>query len=235
LRTWLALLLCAAAPAPAPSEEYRDLFNGKDLDGWVVEGPKADKNRNPMWGVQEGKIVCLGRGFGFLRYDRQKFGDFALRVEYRFLPPSPTNPRGNSGLGIRTIPFDPKKSGLTRPSYAAYEIQLLDDAGKPPNAHGSGSLYRYQAPTANPVKPAPAWNTVEVECVGPRIRIIMNGEKILDVDQNTIPDTKNKPAKAPAPKDKALSGYISLQSHTGQVEFRKVQVREIKGNGGKRP
>jgi hypothetical protein len=188
-----------------------------------------------MWGVREGRIVCLGRGFGFLRYGRQKFGDFALRVEYRFLPPSKTNPRGNSGLGIRTIPFDPKQSSLTRPSYAAYEIQLLDDAGKPPSAHGSGSLYRYQAPTANPVKAAPAWNVVEVECVGPRIKVTMNGEKILDVDQNTVPDTKNKPAKAPAPKDKALSGYVSLQSHTGQVEFRKVQVREIKGDGGKRP
>jgi hypothetical protein len=189
-----------------------------------------------MWSVQEGRIVCLGKeGLSFLRYDRQQFGDFVLRVEYRFTPPSDTIPRGNSGLGIRTIPYNPKQSSLTRPSYAAYEVQLLDDAGNPPSIHGSGSLYRYQAPTANPVKAAPAWNVVEVECVGPRIKVTMNGEKVLDVDQNTIPDTKNKPTKAPAPKDKALSGYVCLQSHTGKAEFRKVQIREIKGNDTKRP
>jgi hypothetical protein len=229
-RTWLVCCLCLAVPAWAGAGEYRDLFNGKDLDGWVVEGPKADKNGNPNWSVQDGNIVCLGAGFGFLRYDREKFGDFALRVEYRFAPAANPKQSGNSGVGIRTIPFDRKQSALTRPSYAAYEVQLLDDAGKPADIHGSGSLYRYLAPTANPVKPAPEWNMVEVECVGPRIRVTMNGEKILDADQTTIPDLKDKdkPAKAPAPKDKPLSGYVCVQSHTGKVEFRKVQIREIK-------
>lgn len=208
------------------TESYRDLFNGKDLDGWMVEGPKADKEGNALWSVQDGLIVCLGKGYGFLRHERQ-FRDFALCVEYRFAPQSKTNPRGNSGLGIRTVAYDPKRTELTRPSYAAYEIQLLDDAGKPANAHGSGSLYRYLAPSANPVKPAPEWNTIEVECVGPRIKITINGQKVVDADQTSIPDTKDKPAAAPAPKDKPLEGYVSLQSHSGRVEFRKVQVREI--------
>ena len=229
LITLAGLGLCAGPAAT----DYRDLFNGKNLDGWVVEGPKADKQGNPMWAVEDGTIVCLGKGFGFLRYDRQEFGDFAFKVEYRFLPPSKTNARGNSGLGIRTIPFDPKQSTLTRPSYASFEIQLLDDAGKPPSAHGTASLYRYVGPTANVVKPAPEWNTIEVECVGPRIRITMNGEKILDADQTALPDLKGKPAKVAAPKDKPLRGYLALQSHSGRVEFRKVQVREIDGKGSR--
>jgi hypothetical protein len=166
--------------------------------------------------------------FGFLRYDRQKFDDFTLRVEYRFAPTTKPKERGNSGLGIRTGPFDAKKSQLTRPSFAAYEIQLLDDAGKPPDANGSGSLYRYAGPTANRVKPAPEWNAVEVECVGPRIRVRMNGQLVLDADQTQLADISKKPAGAPAPKDKPLSGFVALQSHSGQVEFRKVQVREIR-------
>lgn len=206
---------------------YRDLFNGKDLDGWVVEGPKADKEGNPLWTVEDGIIVCLGKGFGFLRHERQPFRDFALRVEYRFAPQSKTNPRGNSGLGIRTVPYDPKRTELTRPSYASYEIQLLDDAGKPANNHGSGSLYRYLGPAQNVVRPAPEWNTIEVECLGPRIQITINGLKVVDADQNEVPDTKEKPAAAPAPKDKPLDGFICLQSHSGRVEFRKVQVREL--------
>jgi hypothetical protein len=56
----------------------------------------------------------------------------------------------------------------------------------------------------------------------------MNDQKVLDADQTKIPDLKDKPAKVAAPKDKPLRGYISLQSHSGKVEFRKVQVREIK-------
>jgi hypothetical protein len=131
--------------------------------------------------------------------------------------------------------FEAKKSQATRASFAAYEIQLLDDAGKPPSEHGSGSLYRYAAPKANPVKPAPEWNVVEVECVGPRIKVTMNGQMILDADQAKLADLPKKPsgaAAAPAPKDKPLSGYVALQSHSGQVEFRKVQVREIDRESG---
>src|SRR4051794_1129995 len=117
----LALLLTVAPAAQA--DKFRDLFDGKSLDGWVVEGPAATKDGRPMWSVEDGRIVCLGKAFGFLRHDRQEFGDFTLRVEYRFTPPSADNRRGNSGLGIRTGPFDPKRSWETRPSYAAFEVQ----------------------------------------------------------------------------------------------------------------
>src|SRR5581483_1005435 len=175
-RVCLGSVLLLALAASALADEYRDLFNGKDLDGWTVEGPRADKQGNTMWTVRDGNIVCLGKGFGFLRYDREKFGNFALRIEYRFAP----NQKGNSGVGIRTAPFDPKQSRQTRPSFAAYEIQLQDDAGEPATVHSTGSLYRYAAPTANPSKPAPEWNTIDIECHGPRIQVSLNGQKILD-------------------------------------------------------
>lgn len=229
LRFYLLPLVFVVLTQTARSDgEFRDLFDGKSLQGWVVEGPDKDKEGKPMWSVEEGKIACLGKGFGFLRYDRQQFGDFTLRVEYRFAPPAKENQRGNSGLGIRTIPFNAKKSSQTRPSYAAFEVQLLDDAGKPPSAHSTGSLYRYKGPTANPTRPAPEWNTIEVTCAGPKISIRLNGETILNADQTEIPDLKDKPAGVAAPKDKPLKGSIALQSHSGRVEFRKVQIRENK-------
>lgn len=220
----LAFLLTLASAAPGG--EFRDLFDGESLDGWVVEGPAVDKAGQPMWSVEDGRIVCLGSGFGFLRYDRQEFVDFSLRAEYRFETPSTNNPRGNSGLGIRTGKFDPKRSRETRPSFAAYEVQLLDDAGSPPSEHGTASLYRYKGPTANPTRPAPEWNTIEVTCAGPRITVRLNGQTVLEADQTELPDLKNKPAGVPAPKDKPRKGYVALQSHSGRVEFRKVQIRE---------
>lgn len=217
------MLLVLTLAQAAPTGEFRDLFDGKSLDGWVVEGPAVDQAGRPMWSIEGGRIVCLGKGFGFLRYDRREFGDFTLRVEYRF---AAGNPPGNSGIGIRTGRFDPKRSRETRPSYAAFEVQLLDDAGVPPSEHGTGSLYRYKGPTANPTRPAPEWNTIEVTCRGSRIAIRLNGETILEADQSGLPDVKSRPAGAPAPKDKPRRGYVALQSHSGRVEFRKVQLRE---------
>jgi hypothetical protein len=216
----VALVLGAAAPLHA--DEVRQLFNGKDLSGWVIDGPteykdKATGQTLPLWTVRDGKIVTAGRGFGFLRHDREQFADFKLHVEYRM------SKNANSGIGIRTGKFDPKKSAVTRPSYFSYEVQLLDDAGKKADKHGSGSLYRYVAPKVNAVKPSPEWNTVEIECRGPRIRIAMNGHEVLDVDQTTIPEIKNKP----------LKGYVCLQSHTNQVEFRKVWIEPIQSTEAK--
>jgi hypothetical protein len=210
-----ALLLISAAPA----EEARELFNGKDLTGWVAEGVTEYKDEGgrtqPVWSVRDGLLGCAGKGFGFLRYAEQEFGDFAFHVEYRMAP------RCNSGIGIRTVPFTASQSRATRPSFACYEIQLLDDSGKPPTKHSSGSLYRYVAPTANPVRPAPEWNTLAVECVGPRIRVSINGQKVIDVDQGTIAELKDKP----------LKGYVCLQNHGHKIDFRNIRIRAIKAAG----
>jgi hypothetical protein len=228
-RPWFGLALLAFLlphDSAGRADEFRHLFDGKSLDGWVVEGAAKGKSGGMMWSVEDGRIVSLGEGFGFLRYDRRAFGDFTLRVEYRFTRAPDAKTPGNSGLGIRTGRFDPARSRETRPSYAAFEVQLLDDAGKPPSAHGSGSLYRYKSPIANPTRPAPEWNTIEVACAGPRITIRLNGQTILETDQTELADVSTKPAGAPAPKDKPRSGYVALQSHSGRVEFRKVQIRE---------
>src|SRR5437660_12268509 len=224
---WMtAALVATLLAAFARSDEARELFNGKDLDGWVVEErPYKDKSgkNTPNWSVREGVLTCAGKTFGFLRYEKQEFGDFALHVECRL------SPRSNSGIGIRTVPYDPKKDKGTRPSYHSYEIQVQDDEGKPPDKNSTGSLYRYVAPTANPIKRAPAWNTLDVECIGPRIRITVNGQEVLNVDQSTIATIKDKP----------LKGYVCLQSHTPQkgveskIEFRNVRIREIRAPAGK--
>jgi hypothetical protein len=213
-------LLLAGLTGSARADEAVELFNGKDLAGWVAEGAteyKEDGKTKSMWTVRDGLLVTAGKGFGFLRWDKQQFADFSLHVEYRMTA------KANSGIGIRTVPYDPDKTLATRPSFACYEVQLLDDAGQPATRYGSGSLYRYVAPKANPVKPAGEWNAVDVECVGPRIRITINGEQVLDVDQTTVEALKGKP----------LKGYVCLQSHTNEVEFRNVRIREIMPSSGK--
>jgi Domain of Unknown Function (DUF1080) len=79
---------------------------------------------------------------------------------------------------------------------------MLDDAGRPPSAHGTGSLYRSKSLTAIPARPAPEWDTIEVECAGPRITIRLNGQTVLEADQSELADVNTRPAGVPAPKDK---------------------------------
>jgi hypothetical protein len=216
---WLVLAVALSAGSDRPAEgPSRELFNGKDFTGWVIDGPKEFKEKGtgkvkPNWFVRDGSIVA-GGSFGFLRYDRE-FSDFALHLEFRL------EKGGNGGLGIRTTVFDPKKSRETRPSFYCYEIQLQDDFGKSADEHCSGSLYRYVAPKVNAVKPAGEWNTVDVECIGPHIKVTINGQLVQDVDQTTIPRIKDKP----------LKGYVCVQSHSKEVEYRNVRVREIKTAG----
>ncbi len=211
--TCLVLLLGSTLRA----DDYRDLFNGKNLDGWVVEGPREFKDGDtvkPIWVVREGMLACQVKkgSFGFLRYERQEFSDFALHVEYRLAP------KGNSGVGIRTVAYDPKRSTATRPSYAAYEVQIMDDAERKVDVHSTGSLYRYVAPKLNAVKPAPEWNIMDIECVGPHIKVRLNFREILDVDQSKVEAIKKKP----------LKGYICVQNHGSPIEFRSIRVREIR-------
>ncbi len=131
-RPVLVAVVFASLPLAIRADEgdaMISLFNGHDLEGWVAEGVTEIKDGDatrPVWTVEDGKIVCAGNGFGFLRYTKRPFDDFVFHVEYKM------QPGGNTGVGIRTTEFDPSKSRATRPSFYSYEIQLVDDAGSPP-------------------------------------------------------------------------------------------------------
>lgn len=207
-----ALAWSDVARADEPAA-YHDLFNGRDLAGWSIEGPPGGithPDGRPVWSVRDGEIFCDGRSWSFLRYDRAEFADFSLHVEFLMAADA------NSGVGLRCRAVDMARVQETRPSCWAYEIQLLEDAGNPPTAHSSGSLYRYVAPRENAMRPAGEWNVLDVTCRGPRIRVELNGREIQDFDQTTLPETRDKP----------LRGSVCLQNHGHPVRFRNVRIRD---------
>jgi len=215
--TAILLLRSAAGFAAGAEDGFQPIFNGRDLEGWVIEShadSETHPDGRPVWSVNEGTIDCDGLGFGFLRYAREPFADVTLRMEFRLGRKSDGEPC-NSGIGLRTGAFDRRRSRATRPSIRGYELQLLDDAGSPPSTHSSGSLYRYVAPRENVVRPAGEWNDLEVSLVGTGIRVVMNGRAIQEVDQETVPQIRTKP----------LTGFFSLQNHGGPVQFRNLRVR----------
>jgi len=215
--TAFLLLRVAEGLAAGAEEGFEPIFNGRDLDGWVIEShadSEIHPDGRPVWCVKEGAIDCDGLGFGFLRYAREPFADVTLRMEFRLGKKADGEPC-NAGIGLRSGAFDRRRSRATRPSIRGYELQLLDDAGSPPSTHSSGSLYRYVAPRENVVRPAGEWNDLEVSLVGTRIRVVLNGRVIQEVDQETVPQIRTKP----------LTGFFSLQNHGGPVRFRNLRVR----------
>ncbi|MBT5715283.1 MAG: DUF1080 domain-containing protein, partial [Opitutae bacterium] len=55
--------------------KWVDLFNGKDLAGWL------DVNTSPeTWSVKNGMLICKGKPIGVMRSERQ-YENFLLHVE----------------------------------------------------------------------------------------------------------------------------------------------------------
>jgi hypothetical protein len=210
-----AALACYLALAPARAQavegEFTPIVGGKDLSGWVVEGRKdyqVGQKTTPIWTLQDGEIRCAGKGYGFLRYD-EKLCDHIVRLEYNM------NPGCNSGIGIRGVKFTGQSK--TRPSFAGFELQILDDAGSKCTNHSSMSLYRYIAAKENAVKPAGQWNQIEIEIRGPRTKVTLNGKLMHDVDQSSNKAIRSKP----------LCGYFSLQNHGHPIRFRNIELLRI--------
>jgi energy-converting hydrogenase Eha subunit E len=211
----LMFVIVIAASAPVVASGTRDaeaIVHQNDLAGWQVDGTASFDDKtgsHPVWTVANGEVFCAGHGFGFLRYDKQ-LADFIVSLEFK------AGSNTNSGIGLRGIKYLEENLN-TRPSIAGFEVQILDDAGKPSTVDTSGALYRYVAPKMNAVRRAGEWNRLVITCRGPKIVVRINGETVQDFDQTSISATANKP----------LSGYLSLQNHGGPIVFRNIRLQEL--------
>jgi len=142
----------ATPPRRKPGKPV-DLFNGKDVSGWLCQDP-----RRPMgWSVKDGILMNEGRGANNI-YTQQKFNDFKLDVEFN------VDPQSNSGVYLR----------------GRYEIQILDGYGRPLDVHSQGALYGFIVPAVNADKPAGEWQTYEITLIANHVTVILNGTKIID-------------------------------------------------------
>ncbi|MGA3167575.1 MAG: DUF1080 domain-containing protein [Terriglobia bacterium] len=130
-----------------------DLFNGKDVSGWLGQDP----GRPLGWSVKDGILMNQGKGANNI-YSTQKFNDFQLEVEFN------VDPKSNSGVYLR----------------GRYEIQVLDGFGRPLDIHSQGALYGFIVPAVNADKPAGEWQTYEITLIANRVTVILNGAKIID-------------------------------------------------------
>jgi hypothetical protein len=209
-----ALLALAGGLQAADKEEgFVPLFNGKNLDGWVIKG-KAEG-----WQVKDKVLRSEGaKGGDWIRSARE-YGDFILKLDWK------VSKDGNSGVFLR-VPDKPA------PWQNGYEVQISHAPRD--EKHCTGALYGYAAVKPRPDESADKWHSFEIHCIGPRIKVIADGVTVVDVDQTklTAPDEKGYTD----PKTKPLKGYIGLQdSHAPSgtwIEFRNVRIKELKPVGG---
>lgn len=218
MRTISILALLFVAPTLAfsldekeKSDGFVPLFDGKELTGWKRYDSKAD-----VWTVEDGMIVCTGKGGGWLGTERD-YADFVLRLEYRL------KPAGNSGIYIRA----PEKGHISR---AGMEIQLLDDFdpryAKLDFYQYTGSIYHVVPPTRRASKPAGQWNTLEIKADRRQVSVVLNGVQIVDADLDRC--LKDPAVAKEHPGLSRSTGRVGLQSHTDRVEFRNLRIKEIK-------
>lgn len=221
-------LLTAAQPSfakPQQSIRYRKgkfitLFNGKNLDGWTSMGAQD-------WSVHKGLLITQGQG-GWLRSNRM-YRDFELQLDFRMSPSHATdiNSLTNSGVMLRST-LD------GNPSFTGMEIQIIDDHGRSFGVQGCGALYGAVAPSINVTKPANQWNHYDITLVGEHLIVKLNGHTIINLPNLDDPKV-NKGIEGPPFWQRAQEGYIGLQSHTNEVDFRHIRIRVFSpvGNSGR--
>ncbi|MFV2068590.1 MAG: DUF1080 domain-containing protein [Pirellulales bacterium] len=238
-----------AADRAKPAESWRSLFNGKNLDGWTVKikGYELGHNFGETFRVEDGllKVVYdrydqFNDRFGHIFY-RDKFSHYRLRVEYRFVgeqvPGGPRWAYRNSGIMFHCQA--PRGMAIDQDFPVSIEAQILGGNGRDPRTTGNvctpgthivmgGKLVtRHCNPSHSKTYPGNQWVTLELEVHGNgTIRHIMEGASVIEYERPQLDERDRwaRPLLASRGDHMLREGYISLQSESHPIEFRKVEI-----------
>jgi len=242
-------------PAPAGDEEWLSLYNGRNLDGWIakIRGHGAGVNFADTFRVVDGLLTVsydgyddFGDRFGHLFYETP-FSHYRLRIEYRFVGEQANGAPGwalrNSGVMVHSQP--PGTMGLAQDFPISLEVQFLGGTGdgKPrPTGNvcspGTRIVYAGQPDTthcitaAAPTIDADAWVAAEVLVMGSeRVVHSIDGAPVIEYGEVTYGGGNVSGHRPEAkPDGEALAaGYIALQSESHPIQFRRVELLNLKG------
>jgi len=211
-----SLLLSFLLLAFASEDDWKSLFNGENLDGWVQKNGKAD-----YW-VEDGMIIgqtTKGSPNSFL-CTKKDYDDFELVFEVKLF-----DNELNSGVQIRS---KTRKAGLFKKSGRVNGPQVEIEASGDDGAE-AGYLYAEAAGgwMTPLVRRSPhktfkdgEWNKYRVVAEGPRIQVWINGKQISDLVDEDMYESHPK-------------GFIGLQVHgvgnrgPFKVAWRNIKLREL--------
>jgi hypothetical protein len=248
-----ASLLVFAEGAPAATEDWHALFNGKDLSGWTIKIANRALNENyaNTFRVEDGVIKVSYDGypkfenrFGHL-YTNQPYSSYILRLEYRMVPQAiadaPHWAKLNSGVMIHAQ--SPLSMRLEQAFPVSMEFQFLASgatAGKQTgNAVTPGThleidgkvLTDHIIESKSKLFPLDEWVTAEIEVHGSEEVIHrINGAEVLRYRHPQL-DPEDADARrllaAGAPLELSF-GHIALQAEGQPIWFRNIRLRPLK-------
>ena len=209
----------------APPSDAVVLFDGKNLDQWVLT-----KGGGPATWTVAGGVMTVHKPSGNIQTKRS-FTNYQLHIEWR-IPATITGKdqgRGNSGLFLAS----------TGGGDAGYELQILDSVDNRTYSNGqAGSIYKQAMPLANAMRKPGEWNVYDVIWAAPtfnqdgslkspaRVTALHNGVLI----QNGY-ELTGETLYIGKPTYKAHGATpIKLQSHgdpSEPISFRNIWLREL--------
>ncbi len=219
LRIYLLLFfpILYALPLRAQSEfdplAFHQLFNGKNLDGWVNVNTAED-----TWKAKKGVLVSTGKPIGVMRTDRQ-YENFILEIEWKHMEAG-----GNSGVFVWSEGTQFGDDPLTK----AIEVQMLElewaAIHNQTDAYVHGELFPTMGMTAIPDNPRGTrskslekrcrgkgeWNKYVVVCVDGTVKLSVNGKFV-----NGLRASERK------------KGYICLEAEGAEIHFRNIRILEL--------
>ena len=168
------------------------LFDGGDLSKW-----RSAEGESGKWIVVDG--VLRNQGDAPNLVSREEFLNFQLHIEFRVAPGS------NSGIGLRS----------------RYEVQILDDFGRPASIHGNGAVYSTLKPSVNASLSPESRQTFDITLIGRDVTVTLNGKAI--IDKRTIDGLTAMATDA----READPGPLALQGDHGPIEFYTIVVTPL--------
>jgi hypothetical protein len=215
---------CDSKTAQHSEDGYKNMFDGKTLDGW-----KGDKM---VWRVDNGVIVGettpehLIKSNTFLIYEKEQPSDFEMLAEFKI------SAEGNSGIQYRSssvdsIPFTLKGYQADIDGGNVYTGQNYEERGRGFLAKRGevAVLEKGQQPKITSMIGNPDslksvikngdWNELKIVAKGNRLTHFINGQLMSDVTDNDSDLRK-------------MNGIIGFQVHAGppmKVEYRNIKIK----------
>lgn len=202
LAAFVLAAFLASTPALAAEDEdgFVSIFNGRNLDGWVVVGDPAG------FSVVDGCLHSDGGKGGVMIRTEREYANFVLRLEWML------SETGNSGVLPR----------LTLDGRGHLEVQLLapwtpyrDDL------HCTGSLYGHVPANPRPDETTLRWRTLEITAVRKRVTAAVDGVRTSEGDYDEVQSMRGLPLSG---------HIALQDSHTGPgewVRFRNIRVKDL--------
>jgi hypothetical protein len=206
----------------AVADKFKPLFSTNGIPtGWTVRAWDDVSKSGPtgaVWKVEHG-VLHGSEPRGTWLMSELEYGDFVLEFEFKL------GERGNSGCALRA----PMRGD---PAFDGIELQMADVRYNPQakDSELTGGLYRAVAPTQQVYRPT-EWNRYEITLKGRRLKVVLNGTTIqdLNLDEHKEVVKRHDGSDAPPIKDRPRKGHIGFQelSRGGDhVQIRNARIRE---------